>query len=172
ENPDPLSYCQGQHPWADFLIYNPLARKCLRFAQLGGGTGLAYYRARYFGFRPFDGQVIDLMAATMSDTYFVDEAGTVDGTNPVFPSYKMDNLRNADDITVIGDQVYYVALGSAQAHIGVLDKSTSTLDRKVVCPIGAMGYGQSYEGIAALGSSTPLIPEAGDGITTRMATFF
>lgn len=187
--PDPLSYCQGQKQWADFLIYNPLQRKCLRFAQLGSGTGLAYYRNRYFGFRPSDGQVIDLIAAQDSSntSYLVDESGNVASLPPpggdslpttthVFPPYAKAPLVNVDDITVIGDQVYYVAGSGADAHIGVLVADSGTFRRFPLCPagqrLGDRGWSQAYEGIAALASSTPLVPVTNDPIQMRFATFY
>lgn len=182
ETPDPLSKCPGS-AWATFLVFNPSNQKCEQFSQLGSGTGLAFYNHRFFGFRPFDGQVVDMLAANSDSSYMVDENGNVEN-NSVFIPYKKSALINVDDITVIptqnaetettpaslGGQVYYVAGQGSSANIGVL---LSNGDRKIVCDLGGQGWGQGYEGIASLSFSDPLIQTTGDGMTgSRLAVFF
>ena len=180
ENPDPLAKCQGA-AWATFLVFDPGTRRCRDYAQLGSGTGLAYYRGRYFGFRPFDGQFIDLERAgdATSTSYLIGPTGeVVDGADTVigprlFVGHDRDMLINVDDVTTVGDQLYYVADSSSAAHIGGLKPKTGGgYDRVRVCELGTMGWGQAYEGIAALGRSEPLFASAGDGLTSRIATFF
>lgn len=184
ENPDPLSKCPGS-TWATFLLFNPSNQKCEPFSQLGSGTGLAFYNHRFFGFRPFDGQIIDILAANSGNTYLVDENGTM-GSDTVFIPYKKDSLINVDDITVIqtqvagtkdkpastGGQLYFVAGQGSSAHIGMLDMGNNG-DRVKICDLGAQGWSQAYEGIASLSFSDPLIDTGSDGITgSRLAVFF
>ena len=103
ETPDPLARCQGSS-WAVFNFFNPATQNCERFVELGGGTGLAYYAGRYFGFRPADGQVIDMFASSTGATsYLVDEATGKVGTQQVFVPYNKSDLVNVDDITLIDD---------------------------------------------------------------------
>ncbi len=170
ESPDPLAKCSGSE-WADFLVFNTAGRKCQRFTQLGGGTGLAYYEGRYFGFRPFDGQIIDMLYAadTSSTTYLVGEDGKV-GSEKLFPTYEKSVLINVDDITLAGDEIYYVAGIGSDAHIGAYDPTVANTKRRKICALGQDGWGQAYDGIASLSSSDPLLPQEED--STRIATFF
>ena len=182
EIPDPLSKCPGS-PWATFLAFNSSNQRCEQFAQLGSGTGLAFFNQRFFGFRSFDGQIIDMLAANSSATYLVDESGKL-GTNSVFVPYNKNSLINVDDITVIpiqtgatetapaalGGQLYFVAGQGSFAHIGVLH---SDGERGKICDLGAQGWSQAYEGIASLSFSDPLIATDSDGISgKRFAVFF
>jgi hypothetical protein len=171
-NPDPLYPCPGQ-PWATYFLYNSKNRQCLNFQQLGSGTGLTYYKGRYFGFRPMDGQVIDLNAASAeaSGSYLVNESGMV-GTENRFPAYRKEPLVNVDDITIIEDQIYYVALSGDSAHIGALDPRN--LNRRIrVCNLGEQGWSQAYTGIGSMGWSDPLLPvDNVDYNTDRIARFF
>lgn len=172
ENPDPLARCPGS-AWATFQFFHPTQQNCQSFVQLGGGTGLAYYKNRYFGFRPADGQVIDLLLATDSDTpdsYLVTEAGTIGG-KPYFPAYAKSNLFNTDDITVVGDQVYYVAYSGTSARIGFANPDANG-SNTTLCPLGEMGWAQAYSGIAALSWSDPLLPQPTVPGEQKLAVFF
>lgn len=182
ETPDPFSKCPGSS-WATFLVFNSIHQGCEEFTQLGSGTGLAFYKNRFFGFRPFDGQVIDLLAATSKTSYLVSEDGTLQG-EPVFVPYKKEALINVDDITLIetqvagtegktssvSGQIYFVAGLGTEAHIGTL---LSDGTRQQICDLGSQGWSQAYEGIAALSFSDPLIASNSDGIKgSRLAIFF
>lgn len=170
EHPDPLSRCGGE-VWANFLVFNPESQKCVRFAQLGSGTGLAFYRGRYFGFRPRDGQIIDLLAASTGTSYLVGEDGKLNLGGPqLFVPYSKEKLINADDITLIADQLYFVSGTGSNAHIGVWDAGAN--ERKRICELGQRGWAQAYEGIAATSFSDPLLEVADDQLQNRMATFF
>jgi len=190
ENPDPQNYCPGA-PWATYMILTN--KKCLPFVELGSGTGLAYYAGRFFGFRPFDGQVIDMLAASSAgggaDSYLVvPSTGKIAATPPVlrtdcvaspnddctqiFPKYDKDALINVDDITLISNQLYYVAHSGEAAHIGYLRMTGTTAERIKVCELGKMGWAQAYAGIAALSWSDPLDPPVGAAQATRLARFF
>jgi hypothetical protein len=187
--PDPISRCPIE-PWQTARIYNPGNRTCESFVQLGGGTGLAFYQGRYFGFRPADGQVIDMLTASQASasSYLVEENGTVGGV-PVFPQYRKDMLRNADDITTVGSQIYYVGGQVREGHIGTL--TFSNLANPVpplspapppgtpllipICRIGRLNWGQSFVGLASLDWGEQIIPsDAADAAVprTRLATFF
>lgn len=173
ENPDPLGRCQGG-AWEPFLFFDPETQQCRLFAELGSGTGLVYYQSRYFGFRPFDGQIIDMYAASgsaASSSYMVGEDGKV-GMTQLFPPYKKANLVNVDDITTIDNQVYYVALSGSSAHIGGLNPTTQ--ERETVCALGSLGWAQAYTGIAALTWSDELMPIADTQAAEpgRLAVFF
>lgn len=167
ENPDPLAKCQGAI-WATFSFFNPGTQSCQTFVNLGSGTGLAYYKGRYFGFRPADGQMIDMMNAsdpTAQASYLVDEAGKV-GAETLFVPYSKSELINVDDVTLIENQIYYVAFSGAAAHIGLLD---GTNTRKMICPLGELGWSQAYSGIAALSWGDKLDPPT---VKKKLAVFF
>lgn len=156
-SPDPLALCPGTI-WADLLLFNPATRRCENYAQLGGGTGLALYRDRFFGLRPGDGQIVDLNAMTQGASYLVTPSTGSTGTMPpVFVPYNQSLLVNVDDITLIDDQIYYVANLGANPEIGLLDMSAGG-NRLKICNLGAMGWSQSYEGIGAHGSSVRSFP--------------
>ncbi|NBY18828.1 hypothetical protein EBQ74_00915 [bacterium] len=183
ENPEPLAKCPGAS-WATFLLFNNNHQKCEEFSQLGSGTGLAFFNDHYFGFRPFDGQIIDMSSLQIStaSSYLVSEDGTVNGKLTFVP-YRKDALVNVDDITVIPistantstgssqvtGQLYYVSGQGEYAHIGAL---TPNGDRQIICELGKMGWSQAYEGIAATSFSIPVIPIANDGITAQRLAFF
>lgn len=167
--PDPLATCPGT-VWASLTLFNPNNRRCEPYAQAGGGTGLALYRDRFFGLRPADGQVVDLNAMTQGESYLVSPATG----EPNFIPYDRALLVNIDDITLIDQQMYYVANLGTSPELGYIDMSGSRT-RVRLCDLAGMGWGQSYEGIAAHGSSDPLFPDPQDGIpaaAVRIATFY
>jgi hypothetical protein len=182
EGVDPLSVCQGS-VWANLLLFNPTNSKCDQFAQMGAGTGLAFYNGRYFGLRSFDGQIIDLTASTQdsnSPSYLVDENGQVSGKSVLF-SYSRADLINVEDITIIptfrggsdnnifSGQLYYLTGQGATAELGVISKQ----GRQPICSLGSLGWGQAYTGILAASFSDPLVPEAGDGLEgNRLGLFY
>jgi hypothetical protein len=148
ENPGPLARCHGA-PWTPLNIFNPDKLECLPFEQLGGGTGLAFYKGRYFGFRPMDGQIIDMFAATINTgSYLVEETGAIAG-KAIFPPYSKEDLINVDDITTIGDSIYFVSGLGEHAHIGYLVTDPPPVKREIICELGEMGWAQGYTGIAA-----------------------
>lgn len=168
-SPDPLATCRGTE-WASLLLFDPASRRCVRFAQAGGGTGLAVYQDRFFGLRPDDGQIVDMTALTEGDTYLVNPGSG----KPNFVPYDRSQLVNVDDITLIARQIYYVANFGVRPELGYLDMN-GIATRVRLCDLYGMGWAQSYEGIAAHGSSDPLFPESQDGIPSsavRIATFY
>jgi hypothetical protein len=170
EQPDPLSKCPGTQ-WADYLVFNPSNRKCERFSQLGSGTGLAFFSGRYFGFRPADGQVIDLLAASSTSSYLVEENGTLGG-KALFPKYSRDALRDVDDITISSGQILYVRGLGEDAEIGLLKPLGSSWARESICSLGAQGWSQAYVGIAALATNQPLYPLPTVNGMVRISQFF
>jgi len=167
--PDPLAICPGT-VWADLLLFNPANRRCERYEQAGGGTGLALYADHYFGLRPADGQIVDLTAMTQGNGYLVSPATGA----PNFVPYNQTLLINVDDITLIDRQIYYLANFGSQPQLGYLDMSGSGI-RVSLCDLTSMGWMQSYEGIAAHSSSDPLFPDPNDGMpasAVRIATMF
>lgn len=182
ENPLGSYPCAGQ-PWATYQVLDPNTNSCRIFAQLGGGSGLAFYQSRYFGFRPADGLVIDLLAAagsTNPSTYAVDYAtGTIGGGgDPVFPPYPNPNdakvsLLNVDDLTTIQNQIYYVSGQGPGAQIGFVAPDGT---RTIVCQLGQLGWAQSYSGIAALSWSDALLRNPSDpldgNLVQRLAVFY
>jgi hypothetical protein len=166
ENPDPSSICKGS-PWATYFLFDDSLKRCTSFVELGSGTGLGFYGDRYFGFRPADGSVIDMSAVSSGATsYFVEEDGKLGGVS-LFPTHSRTLLMNADDLTTVSDQLYYVAGVGDNAHIG-LHKGASNLR---VCELGAQGWAQSYVGIGALSWSEPLALSP-TSTAPSMATFF
>lgn len=162
EKPGPLARCPGAE-WATYNVFNPDTLACTPFVQLGSGTGLAFYNGRYFGFRPMDGQIIDLFEASTSSSYIVREDGTLNGDN-IFPSYKKENLINVDDITIIEDSLYFVRNFGETAHIGYYSPTTG--GNEVICELGKMGWGLAYSGIAAHSSSQNVHDESMDSVAT------
>lgn len=168
ETPDPLARCPGAS-FAVFNFFNPESQNCERFVELGGGTGLAYYGGRYFGFRPADGQVIDMFASsTNKPSYLVGEDGKL-GAETVFPAYNKSDFINVDDITAVDDQLYYVRFLGTSAELGLLDLSASPTHMVQICPLGQLGWAQSYSGIAALSWSDKLNPPSAN---KKLAIFF
>ncbi len=181
EVPDPLGFCQG-NVWGTYFALAD--RKCIPFVELGSGTGLLYYEGQYFGFRPTDGQVIDMLAATQGLGYLVAEDGKIAGRTRVncevtatedctqlFPEYSKDLLINVDDLTAIGNQIYYVAHSGPSAHIGYLKKGSSSFERVKICDLGGKGWAQAYAGIAAMSWSDEL-DGPGSAADPRLARFF
>ena len=159
EHPDPLSKCPGG-PWMNFSVYDPVSRTCRPFGTLGGGTGLSYYERRYFGLRPMDGQVVDVLAlqSGISSSYMVDENGNIGGQS-VFPRHSRSLLVNVDDITVSGNQIQLVSGVGPGAHIGLIGTDGGgTPSRINICPLGTKGWAQSYSGIAGMSWNDPLYP--------------
>lgn len=186
QHPNPLSRCPGK-PWATYRLYQESSSSCEEFVRIGGGSGLAYYDERYFGFRPADGFVVDLKDAGAGASYFVDPStgATCGSCARVFPSYAPSTLRNADDITLIEDQIFYVAGQADSAHIGVVSAAGTarpepqevppappgSATRIPLCPLGKLGWGQAYRGIAATAWSDALLPTVDDPDRPRIATF-
>lgn len=171
EQPDPLALCPGTI-WGSYFVWDTTSQTCMQFSQLGSGTGLAFYSGRYFGFRPFDGQIIDLQSTLNPKTksYLVQQNGTLSGIK-IFPSYDKSQLTNVDDITLIDDQIYYVAGMGSSAQIGMLDPFNG-LTRKTICDLGGAGWSQAYSGIAALSWSQPLLPLPSSKSQRNLAVFF
>jgi hypothetical protein len=157
EYPSAIDTCPFE-PWDSIRV----GSSCDIVEQLGGGSGLAFFKGRFFGLRPNDGQVIDINKLSTT-SYIVDEDGEVAGQK-VFPAYCPEDLVNADDITVISnadeDQIYAVKGMGAQASIRLMKKTGATCSEHIVCDLGAMNWSQSYTGIAADQRSLPLVPPA------------
>lgn len=164
QNPDPVSKCPGK-PWANYSLYDSELNRCLGFGRLGGGSGLAFYHKRYYGLRPSDGKIIELAQGNRSRGI---------SSQNGFPCYDPNLLVNADDITLIEDQIYYVTRQGNTAVIGGL-KATApgacSQVKQTVCDLGRKGWGQGYEGIAALSSSDRLFFQ-GEALGSRFATFY
>ena len=169
ENPSAFDRCVDARPWRNIKVYDPSAG-CREFKHLGSGTGLAFYEDRYLGFRPSDGQIIDLLFL-FGSSYLVDENGEINGEQ-LFPAYTKSEFINIDDITVVGDSIYTVDGQGPNAAIGYYNKSTGLVERNV-CLLGQLGWGQSYVGIAAHSSSDDVSPNPPSGlVANRVATFF
>lgn len=161
ETPDPLSFCAG-NAWGNYLLLNNVTKQCVEYVQLGSGTGLGLYRGRYFGLRPADGQLIDLAMITIDSSagYLIDENGKVSGKGnyQYFPKYVREAFVNVSDVTVIGDNYFTVEGQGDDAKITLLiPGNPPAYDKRTVCPIGKMGWGQSYEGILAHSDSDPFV---------------
>ncbi len=178
EREDLLSPCVSRS-WGSYSFYNKFSRKCENFAQLGSGTGMHFFANRYFGFRPFDGQIVDLLALNLG-TYMVNEDGTLDGV-PIHPQYTKTDLINADDLTVIGHHIYFVkGLGISAALFALRNPSVTmptvpAVEVIPICELGSMGWAQAYAGVGATVWSDPLLSEAGDEYppdSVRVAQFF
>lgn len=90
------------------------------------------------------------------------------------PNNHLISLLNVDDITLIDDQIYYVAFQGPAAHIGHANNING--ERTIICRLGEMGWSQSYSGIAASSSSDPLIDDTSNPLnnflTNRYALFY
>jgi hypothetical protein len=173
-NPNPNDLCTGMNgPYTELKLYDDATGDCINFSQLGGGTGLAYYRDRYFSFRPADGQVFDLKeAANPASLFFpVSEAGMI-GTTQVFPPYSKEILFNAEDMTILEDQIYYVKGENNNVAIWALinpDPADPNHSKKV-CDLGQKGWGQAVVGLSSKAWSDRLIPH--DVGNSKTATFY
>lgn len=152
ESPDPESRCPTSD-WADIKVFNPSTLDCERFDVFGGALGLAFYDNRYFALRSSDGNIIDMLAALRGEPYNVGEDGKI-GSKKVFVPYNKELLLTVDDITTIGETIYYVEGDISTAHIGYIDAVGS---RKVkVCDLSALGWPQANVGILARARSNDL----------------
>lgn len=107
-------------------------------------------------------------SSTNKSSYLVSEDGKL-GADTVFPKYNKADLINVDDITLVDDQLFYVRFLGTSAEIGLLDLAANPNHMVQVCPLGQMGWAQSYAGIAALSWSDKLNPPAEN---KRLAIFF
>src|SRR5690606_3574033 len=132
---DPNDFCKNPDPekrsaFSELFLLNESSYECEPVAQLGGGTGLTFYNNRYFSFRPLDGQIFDLIEASNSSSpYFLLPETGILGGKEVFPAYSKDIIFNADDITTIEDQIYYL---KNQALYALIDPKETEQDRKSV----------------------------------------
>ncbi|MBF0314585.1 MAG: hypothetical protein HQK52_14290 [Oligoflexia bacterium] len=157
--PSPLDRCGGK-PWGKLLLFDPLTSTCNSFSMLGGVDGLAYYKGRYFGFRPSDGQVFDLLSTFAPGKITLEEDGTLDGTGAlkIFPSYSKALLSHSQDITLIEDDIYTI---SSNGVIGLMDLTADdgTGNKGAIisiCDLAKLGWMQNYDGILALAKSSKL----------------
>jgi hypothetical protein len=173
ESNDFISYCPVG-AWGRHLFYDPISSRCMEFSQMAAGTGLHYFNNHYFGFRGNDSLIVDLINQGPDSDIIVNPAnGRTGPVNVVHPPYSVDALVDAQDLTLIGTQIY-MAKGSSgnttlQAMNPTLDGST-----RVVCDLASRGWGQAVLGLAALETSDPLIAAANDGYAAgqgRFATF-
>lgn len=177
-NPNPNDLCKDPNPnnrlpYSELKVFDESDYTCKSFSQLGGGTGLIYYRGRYFSFRPSDGQIFDLKeSSNPSSPYFpVSEGGYIGGTK-VFLPYKKDILFNADDLTIIEDQIYYIKGQTSNLAIyALVNPGNPTNHSKKVCDLAALGWSQASVGLSSKAWSDRLIPSTPSS-DPRMATFY
>jgi hypothetical protein len=177
-NPNPNDFCkdpdpQKRLPYSELTLFDESNYVCKSIGQLGGGTGLTYYHGRYFAFRPADGQVFDLKEASdpASPYLQVSEAGFI-GSTQVFPPYSKEALFNAEDTTIIEDQIYYVRGQSNNAAIyALVDPSDLNNHSVKVCDLGSQGWGQAYVGLASKAWSDRLLPLVSNS-DPKIATFY
>jgi hypothetical protein len=168
--PDPFSVCPGLE-WSAYQI--PVGGSCLRFSQLGGGTGLAFHNDYYFGFRPAEGLVVSLDQLTTSSSYVVEESGLVPGLGAFFPPHSRLSLVDADDITVSSGQLFFVKGQGAYSTLWGINPLAPSADPIAVCRLGDKGWGQAYVGVASLSSNDPLMEDPSQPFSGhRSATFF
>ena len=112
----------------------------------------------------------------------IDEKGTLNGL-PVHPPYSKADLINADDLTIVGRQIYFVKGLGVSAALYALRSPSVTKPNSIppaestipICDLGGMGWAQAYSGVGATAWSDPLLSEAGDEYPTdsvRAAQFF
>lgn len=147
--------CRNQM-WSKFRQYT--GSSCDDIANLGGGTGVAYYRGDFFGLRGNDGQIVNFRNLN-GNTYLVSENGTLSGVK-VFPAYDKEALTNVDDIEVLGedqgeDQLITVDGEGEDTMISYLDMTTKAL--VPICKLGQMGWSQGVSGIAGTTGNHSLI---------------
>ncbi len=161
---DPMNPCPNDL-WGEFNFLDMVTKQCRTFGYLGAGTGLAYYKNRFFIFRSMDGGVVDIGAAGAVPVGFenvstvglvgsgevVNENGFLPSGVKVFPPYSQSALLGVRDIDVVGNQVFYIEGQGPGANLGYiyLNGTTGQWQRETVCPLGALGWSQTYKGIAA-----------------------
>lgn len=147
--------CRNQM-WSRFRQYTGSA--CEEMANLGGGTGVAYYRGDFFGLRSDDGQVVNFRSLS-GNSYLVAENGTLAGVK-VFPTYNKEALTNVDDIEILGedqgeDQIIAVSGQGENTQLSYLDMKTKSL--VPICKLGQMGWSQGFSGLAGTTGNHSLI---------------
>lgn len=147
--------CRNQM-WSKYRQYTGVS--CDDIANLGGGTGVAYYRGDFFGLRANDGQIVNFRNLN-SGSYMVAENGSLAGQK-VFPAYDKEALTNVDDIEIVGedqgeDQIVSVHGGGENTVISYLETSTKTL--VPICKLGQMGWSHGISGIAGTTGNHSLI---------------
>lgn len=160
--------CRNQM-WSKFRQYS--GTSCDDVANLGGGTGVAYYRGDFFGLRANDGQIVNFRNLD-SQSYLVAENGTINGVK-VFPAYSKDALVNVDDIEILGedqgdDQLIAVDGEGEDITISYLDMSTESL--VPICKLGQIGWAQGVSGIAGTTGNHSLILD-GSNPSASVSTF-
>jgi len=174
EKSDPYDPCELE-AWDVYKVFNKQKKSCDVFSQIGSGNGVHFHQGRYFGFRPFDGKIIDMSAISSGATdYDVEPNGTVQGLGQIHPSYFPDMLINADDLTIIQNQIYFVR-GTGDAAAIYVHQPTG--GNQVICNLGTKGFAQSFTGLGALNWSDRLdnsdLPAgAYDPSAPVFATFF
>ncbi|MEK2644693.1 hypothetical protein [Bdellovibrio sp. BCCA] len=147
--------CRNQM-WSKYRQYS--GTSCDEVANLGGGTGVAFYRGDFFGLRANDGQIVNFRNLNGS-SYLVAENGSLNGVK-VFPEYNKEAFTNVDDIEILGedageDQLIAVHGGGEGTVISYLNTTTKSLIP--ICKLGQMGWAQGFSGIAGTIGSHSLI---------------
>lgn len=183
EKGDPFTLCPVG-PWEGFRAFNLPTQSCLDFDEAGSGTGLVSYKGRLFGLRPETGQIVDLLALSSGGSptsYLVQPNGTITGLGQVFVPYPAPtnlnfSLVNADDISLIDNQIYYVRGNAVDTQLRMLVNNGGAWTDTLICNIGASGWAQSIAGLASMSWNDPIGRESGDPVsdamTRRTATFF
>ena len=172
-----------------YLVYKSSTKQCLPLSTRGLTRGLAYSDKRHFAFRANDGTILDVNQMSTEPTsveYIVNpqdgRIGGSSGTKVLFP-YDKDRLRFALDFDISGNsEIVTVAGTGTSAHIGLMNPYWPSIPAETppvynICPMGAMGWSQTFNGIAATSWSEALLQpqdEAAQFIPdhTRMALFY
>jgi hypothetical protein len=124
---------------------------------------------------PDSGTIVHLEAATLEQPgpYRIGEDGMYMGKK-VFPEHSRAALINQDDITLIEQQIYSIGGQGTRAAIYAHRRvgNSNQFKRHCICPLGELGWAQSYNGIAALPWSEPLLSSASTAEPEEVTALF
>lgn len=165
---DPVHPC-GANAW-------DLARilqngNCVDFGFLAGGTAIAYYKGNFFGLHRDSGRILLLDPSRTGDLRIDPRTGRLGDANgePVLFPYStfhpstQDLLRGIDDFTITDREIFYTKSAENQPmYLNIISsRNNGTLANTRLCNLSEMGWGQSFDGIAATSTSTRIFTASG-----------
>ncbi len=167
---DPIHPC-GAKAWD--LVRVLTQGQCLDFGFLAGGTALAYFKGNFFGLHRDSGTILLLDPSRTSDPRVDPQTGRLVGAAPgdppvlfpysTFHPSTQDLLRGIDDFTITNREIYYAKTAENQPVLlrVISSRTNGTLASPSLCDLSAMGWGQSFEGIAATSATARLFTDTG-----------
>ena len=165
---DPVHPC-GANAWD--LVRILQNGNCVDFGFLAGGTSIAYYKGNFFGLHRDSGRILLLDPSRTGDLRIDPRTGRLGssaGELVLFPystfhPSTQDLLRGIDDFTITDHEIFYTKAAENQPmRLNIISsRNNGTLAHTPLCDLSAMGWGQSFEGIAATSTSTRIFKASG-----------